>query len=243
MAALNSLPELPQPVPYRARLVLTWITFRFFDDGRPLVFSHAKFARELHIPEQRLREALAELRAAGLVDWERGGGRAGQANRYWLPWFEPAGVARKSGDSKAASVAGKFGDSESPGFRSRVAGFSDPEPPGNPASKDTKDNKDPPSLRSGETRTKAKGSRRCPPDWLPPPEFEAWFQANTTLTRDQVNAELARFHDHEFATPKRDWVATFRNWLRKAEEYQRSRPGRSESVADHLSRAVTEAMR
>jgi len=47
-------------------------------------------------------------------------------------------------------------------------------------------------------------SRRCPPDWQPPPDADV--------------REVAKFRDHEFAQPKSDWDAAWRNWKRKAAE-------------------------
>lgn len=45
-------------------------------------------------------------------------------------------------------------------------------------------------------------------------------------------AELARFADHEFATAKSDWAATFRNWLRRAQPTALSRPGTRPHTTD-----------
>lgn len=36
-----------------------------------------------------------------------------------------------------------------------------------------------------------------------------------------LGAQLAAFRDHEFGTPRSDWPATFRNWLRRAQVTRR----------------------
>jgi hypothetical protein len=38
------------------------------------------------------------------------------------------------------------------------------------------------------------------------------------LTVVEVEGEFAKFCDHEFATPKSDWEAAWRNWVRRAKE-------------------------
>lgn len=60
----------------------------------------------------------------------------------------------------------------------------------------------------------ARGSRRCPPDWSPSEDLMAWARAER-LDID-VEAELATMRDHQFATARSDWSATFRNWIRRA---------------------------
>lgn len=54
--------------------------------------------------------------------------------------------------------------------------------------------------------------KRVPAEWEP----NAQHAQIATERRVDYALELAKFRDHEFATPKRDPDATFRNWLRAA---------------------------
>jgi hypothetical protein len=67
---------------------------------------------------------------------------------------------------------------------------------------------------------KGRASRRCPPDWEPSEQHRE-IAAEEGVDFDR---ELAKMRDHEFANPRKDWDATFRNWLRssrgKSPEYR-----------------------
>ena len=69
---------------------------------------------------------------------------------------------------------------------------------------------------------------RLEPDWQPP--ADAWaFGWGLGLTDAEVSDQLDRFRDYWIARPgqggvKLDWAATFRNWLRKADDFGRG-PG------------------
>lgn len=60
-------------------------------------------------------------------------------------------------------------------------------------------------------RTTRRG-RRVPEQWNPNEEHRQFAQEHSL----DLDGELAKFRDHEFAQPKTDWDATFRNWLRRA---------------------------
>lgn len=61
---------------------------------------------------------------------------------------------------------------------------------------------------SQSTRPKA---RRVPDAWLPRP-------SDAKLQSPQLENELEKFRDWEFAKPKSDWDAAWRNWQRTAKE-------------------------
>ena len=64
----------------------------------------------------------------------------------------------------------------------------------------------------GAERPKKRAWTRVPPAWNPGPEHE-----NLAKIRGiDLEAEAAKFRDHEFSSPKRDADAAFRNWLRSA---------------------------
>lgn len=74
--------------------------------------------------------------------------------------------------------------------------------------------------------------RRAPADWEPRPE-----DRNVARGID-LATELAKFRDHEFATPRSDWHACWRNWLRTAAERNRSPPGKPPGALDHEARRI-----
>lgn len=96
-------------------------------------------------------------------------------------------------------------------------------------------------------------SSRCPPDYAPGPSVIVFAEASG-LTAGDVERELARLKDHEFRSPRADWDAAFRNWLRTALEISRHnppRPPRHDQPGDHAGpvpsadprRAATDARR
>jgi len=61
---------------------------------------------------------------------------------------------------------------------------------------------------------RAKGSRRVPANWEP----NVGHRDLARVRNVEFDSELAKFRDYEFARGKSDWDATFRNWLRNADE-------------------------
>lgn len=70
---------------------------------------------------------------------------------------------------------------------------------------------------SGSSPAKPKrekrSSRRCPESWEPNAGHEA-LAKELGFSPTEASSILASFRDHEFKTPKTDWDAAFRNWLR-----------------------------
>ena len=69
---------------------------------------------------------------------------------------------------------------------------------------------------------------RLPVDWKPEPEDLAVAES-VGLRNGRVSAELAKFRDYWTAQPgqkgvKTDWPATWRNWCRKAAEFNPGKP-------------------
>lgn len=77
---------------------------------------------------------------------------------------------------------------------------------------------------SAPASPKGTGSRLSP-DWVLPPEWAAWA-LEEGLPREQVHREGEKFRDYWVsragqAARKADWLATWRNWVRKATENQK----------------------
>jgi uncharacterized protein YdaU (DUF1376 family) len=91
-----------------------------------------------------------------------------------------------------------------------------------------------PSPSESENNEESSGGRgrRLPANFKMPPDWLAWASENSELTQADIGREAASFVDHFHSTPggrgrKSDWLATWRNWVRRA------RPGpRSFSMAE-----------
>lgn len=70
--------------------------------------------------------------------------------------------------------------------------------------------KNPPTPRK---RGGAQGSKRCPEGFEPDLDF-----ARREVPGIDAEAEAAKFRDFEFAKPRSDWPATWRNWIRTARD-------------------------
>jgi hypothetical protein len=66
--------------------------------------------------------------------------------------------------------------------------------------------------RRGEERQKA--ARNCPDDFGLTDEMREW--ASKECPQIDIDRETATFKDYTFATPRSDWLKTWRNWMRKA---------------------------
>lgn len=87
---------------------------------------------------------------------------------------------------------------------------------------------------------------RLPDDFMPSPEMVEWFREN--CPRVDGRTEHAKFCDYWLAKPgkdgrKLDWVATWRNWMRNAEERYTPRPsGRPSEPTSTTNDRVQQAL-
>lgn len=58
--------------------------------------------------------------------------------------------------------------------------------------------------------------KRCPEDFTLTPDLRKW--AASEAPGVNVDRETEKFKDYEFAKPRTDWLATWRNWIRTAAE-------------------------
>ena len=70
-----------------------------------------------------------------------------------------------------------------------------------------------------------------------PKDFEASesildFGRQHGFSESEILNEIAAFKDHSFASAKTDWPATFRNWLRKSEQWKSKEPERKLTCAE-----------
>ena len=95
-------------------------------------------------------------------------------------------------------------------------------------------NTDTTQTERGPNRTR--GSRFAPADFEVTPKLVA-FATGLGLDERAISAETAKFKDHEFKTPKKNWVRTWRNWIRGAAEY-RQQNNRNEILETTATLAV-----
>jgi uncharacterized protein YdaU (DUF1376 family) len=65
-------------------------------------------------------------------------------------------------------------------------------------------------------RASPQRSRRAPKEFSLTPDMRTWGQAHTPRAR--LDSEHAVFMDHEFKDPHSDWLAVWRNWMRRADK-------------------------
>lgn len=82
---------------------------------------------------------------------------------------------------------------------------------------------DAPPRKTESPEPKKRPSRRCPPDFAVTDEMRVW--ASTECPGIDVNHESKAFRDYEFRNSHSDWLATWRNWMRKAHENRTKRNG------------------
>lgn len=70
----------------------------------------------------------------------------------------------------------------------------------------------------GTNNLRARRSRRAPEDFKIDPTLGQWIQGrfpnvHVDVLRAWTARQLEKFKNHEFASPRSDWPATFRNWV------------------------------
>jgi hypothetical protein len=69
---------------------------------------------------------------------------------------------------------------------------------------------------------KARGQRRCPETFEVSAEMREWARASAPSAN--VERETMKFRNHEFAKARSDWLATWQNWILKADENAAASP-------------------
>jgi hypothetical protein len=106
--------------------------------------------------------------------------------------------------------------------------------------KEEQETSSPSEKRDKQARARTrKGTRRCPADWQPREE-EAALAASLGLDGEW---QAEKMRDHTFSTPRSDWDATYRNWLRDAVDRGQARNGNGRHSSAPPRAAVDEADR
>ena len=95
---------------------------------------------------------------------------------------------------------------------------------------------------SAKPATKKRGSRLSE-DWQPGSDAIAWAMSDRGMTRTEVDEQTDRFRDHFIGTgeAKADWLATWKNWIRRAPEFSGKRTGNGGQPAKDDHRSVESA--
>jgi hypothetical protein len=107
----------------------------------------------------------------------------------------------------------------------------------------------PPQTELQPKPTPEKRATRLSEDWRLPKAWGDWAMENFHISRDQVVGEAQRFKDYWAGVPgvkatKKDWPATWRNWIRGSQERPKYRARKVDtSIApDLLSEDAGDAM-
>jgi hypothetical protein len=93
--------------------------------------------------------------------------------------------------------------------------------------------KDQGSKDQGPVERSRASTRKPPDDFELTKELREWAWKNCPAV--DVEAETEAFKDYTFASGKTDWIATWRNWMRKAVKSGKSRPTRYEENMARLN--------
>lgn len=201
-----------------AKLVMWGIANHHSDAGAwPAISTLAKYAR---VSERRVQQIIRELEDMGEISIDEQGGFGTQykTNRYWILVQCPEdcdGSLSHSTGVKSGVPGVKSEDSgvKSGVIRGEIQSQSGVKPVSPETNKETNKN-----LEGG-----TKGAHRLPKEWKPSPE-------SLTAMADHfpwvdLKLETHKFRDYwQAATAgamKKDWDAAFRNWIRRAAEWQK----------------------
>ena len=194
-----------------AKLVMWGIANHHSDAGSwPAISTLAKYAR---VSERRVQQIIRELEALGeiRIDEQGGFGTQYKTNRYWILVQCPEecdGSLQHDTGVKSGASGVKSGVTRGEIWSHSGVKPVSPEP-----------NKEPNKNLEGST----KGATRLPKDWKPSPESVRIMAEHFTWI--DLKLETHKFVDYWHAATKnavkKDWEAAYRNWIRKAAEWQK----------------------
>lgn len=189
---------------------------RFVDEESALTYD--SLARKVRVDRRTIERLIPKLRGRGLIEQVRGARGRPNEFRVVVPW------AVKSTD-KVSDIAA---DSPTSGTDSPTAVHGFPDNGGDRSSINVLNVRDVESVRA------TRGTRIAEP-FIVTAEMRQWAAAETPLV--DVDRATRMFVDYWRAetgskATKRDWLATWRNWLRRDQERAETRPGAKLSPSD-----------
>ena len=83
--------------------------------------------------------------------------------------------------------------------------------------------------------TGGRARKRAPTDFKVTLEMYEWAKSTLGLAANIVQFETEKFMDHTFATAKKDWLATWRNWMRRVKPAKGAgKPSYSEQLKEDM---------
>lgn len=200
--------------------------------------SMASIGRKIRLSEKQARRVVHSLEEAGFLRVTGGQTGGGMSRRYQIALDRltpPAGGRAPTDGRVPAGVPNPSRPREgTPPTHGRRT-VSEP-------SKNRQEDGDKPTVTgkavsadTGKKSSAAKGSR-LPADWQLPKAWGEWaLQEAPTWAPEQVRKVAERFRDYWIAKPgregfKADWLATWRNWVRREAERTSAAPARSQPV-------------
>lgn len=214
------------------RLVLLAIADCANDVGEQAYPSGATLAKKTGLSERGVRAALAGLTALGELRVDYKAGPRG-CNRYRVVMADPARDAGSQPDPPGThnTVHEMHSARDARGTRHEMPGTRH-ETTVDPArgAPEPSENRPPtePSVEPSVARKRAMAiARRIPPDFAPTPEMITWAKENTPLVGAKETAAFVDYWISAAKGTKRDWPATWRNWMRRAQSEAESRRARA----------------
>ena len=188
--------------------------------------SVATLGEKIGVKERRARELVAELEEAKLIERRP---TPGKTNRFVFLWQQWIGTPRQDPAAPAGSRRPPRQDPAGEETQGRDLNQEAPHLGSPPHDGNGSLFAEPDQETNHEHASKQpRRGTRIERDWRPPPD--AWDLGRELGFSDaEIADQLDRFRDHWIAKPgkhgrKLDWAATFRNWLRKADDFGRG-PG------------------
>lgn len=94
-----------------------------------------------------------------------------------------------------------------------------------------------PQKDESKSAIKKKASKRVPADFEVSDKLMA-FGIDHGLTETEILQAAEAFKDHEFKDARKDWPATFRNWLRREIKWRSKHPGAKLTYAEKLAQDI-----
>ncbi len=190
--------------------------------------SIATLGKKIGLKPSRARELVAELEEAKLIERRATPGKTNHFVFLWQSWI---GAPRQDSGASPHRDSGAPPHRDSGAEETQVRDSNQEAPPLGSPPHDRNGSlfAEPDQETSYEHASKQpRRATRLERDWRPPPD--AWDLGRALgLSDAEIADQLDRFRDHWIAKPgkdgrKLDWAATFRNWLRKADDFGRG-PG------------------
>ena len=195
-----------QGVQGASKAVLLVLAYRFNDQQSGAWPSIGKIAADAGLGKRTVIRALDTLEEKGLIVKQRrpGNGKGRQCNLYGLPGYVKTEARCHTG---TLPVGGKVPICDGQSAKLTQAR----------CQSGTRIKRNPKKNPKSNSNSSSRATRRCPESFYLDEVLRSWL-VDEGFDINLAERELAKFRDHEFRSPKSDWPATFRNWIRKAAE-------------------------